>query len=295
MDAFRLDQLFADARTRLRAAGVDTPELDARLLVEWATGTTRLHLISTPEMVIPSEIADKLGSILARRVAGEPVHRIIGSRAFYGLQFRLSAETLEPRPDTEALIDLVVPHLEKMVEANGIADILDMGTGTGAIAITLATRFERLRAVGVDIAPGALATARLNAHDTDVSSRFAALQSDWYANVRGRFDLIVSNPPYIPHHDIAELSREVREHDPLAALDGGSDGLDFYRALALGASDYLYKGGMIAVEIGAGQADDVERIFAQSDYQLKEVASDLGGHKRALLFVAKSAETRPGI
>lgn len=282
--AIRLDQLFSQARDALRGGDIATPELDARLLVEWATQTTRIDMISTPEQLIAAELADKARKAWSRRVAGEPVHRIIGSRDFYGLNFRLSAQTLEPRPDTEALIDLVKPFLREKIAENGVADIVDMGTGTGAIAITLLKQFEDLRAVGVDIALGALETARINAGDAEVSARYATLHSDWFANVTGRYDLIVSNPPYIPHREIAELSREVREHDPITALDGGEDGLNFYRSLALHAARYLYKNGMIAVEIGAGQAQDVTDLFGACGFQLERTAQDLGGHERALLF-----------
>jgi release factor glutamine methyltransferase len=164
-----------------------------------------------------------------------------------------------------------------------------MGTGTGAIAISLLHKFEKLNGIGLDVADGALAMARINAVANGVSHRFAALKSDWFANVSGKFHLIVSNPPYIPSRDIEDLSREVREHDPMAALDGGDDGLNFYRALASEARAYLYNDGMIAVEIGAGQFDDVSAIFESADFHLTNVASDLGGHRRAMVFIHKAA------
>ncbi len=177
------------------------------------------------------------------------------------MPFRLSAATLEPRPDTEVLVELVIPALEALAGKNSVLELLDMGTGTGAIVISLLHRFEHAHGIGLDMAEGALAMARINAVANGVSDRFAALKSDWFQNVSGLFHLIVSNPPYIPHEDIAELSREVRNHDPLAALDGGADGLNFYRALAQKAADHLYKDGMVAVEIGAGQFQDVEALL----------------------------------
>ncbi|MFW7357683.1 MAG: peptide chain release factor N(5)-glutamine methyltransferase [Brucella sp.] len=284
----RLDRLMADARTRLRVAGLDTPDLDARLLVEWATGKTRLDLISEPEQLVDSAAIETLSDALDRREKGEPVHRIMGVREFFGLPFRLSAATLEPRPDTEVLVELVIPALETLAGKNSVLELLDMGTGTGAIVISLLHRFEHAHGIGLDMAEGALAMARINAVANGVSDRFAALKSDWFQNVSGRFHLIVSNPPYIPHEDIAELSREVREHDPLAALDGGADGLNFYRALAQKAADHLYKDGMVAVEIGAGQFQDVEALFESAGFSLAGDASDLGGHRRAMLFAHKS-------
>ena len=289
MSGERLDALMIASRVQLRAAKLDTPDLDAQLLVEWVTGATRLDLISSPEKLIAEEQIAKLNDALERRISGEPVHRIIGMREFYGLPFRLSPETLEPRPDTEALVDLVSPYVEKLIDTHGRALMLDMGTGTGAIAISLLHKFEKLYGVGLDVADGALAMARINAAQNGVSDRFAALKSDWFSTVTGRFHLIVSNPPYIPHQEITALSREVREHDPMAALDGGADGLDFYRALASEAKEYLYEGGIVAVEIGAGQFDDVGAIFESAGFRLSDSASDLGGHRRAMVFTQKDA------
>ncbi|WP_139974900.1 peptide chain release factor N(5)-glutamine methyltransferase [Ochrobactrum sp. CGA5] len=277
-----------DARARLRAAELDTPDLDARILVEWATGKTRLDLISAPEQFVDSAAVEALSDALDRREKGEPVHRIMGIREFFGLPFRLSPATLEPRPDTEVLVELVIPALEEIAVQNGTLELLDMGTGTGAIIISLLHRFERAHGIGLDMAEGALAMARINAVANGVGDRFAALKSDWFQNVSGRFHLIVSNPPYIPHEDIAGLSREVREHDPLAALDGGADGLNFYRALAQKAADHLYKDGMVAVEIGAGQFQDVQALFESAGFSLAGDASDLGGHRRAMLFAHRS-------
>ncbi len=287
--AERLDVLMVEARSRLRATGSETPDLDARLLLEWATGATRLDLVLRPEKLIEGAQAEALREAVMRREGGEPVHRIIGVREFYGLPFQLSPETLEPRPDTETLVELVVPSIESLMAKHHRVELLDMGTGTGAIVIALLKRFEHLHGVAVDISEGALATARINAVTNGVSARFAALHSDWFASVSGRFHMIVSNPPYIPHDDIVELSREVREHDPHAALDGGMDGLDFYRALAEHAGAYLYEDGMVAVEIGAGQFHDVKALFEKANFLLVGDACDLGGHRRAMIFAQKHA------
>lgn len=292
MSGERLDQLMIFARKQLREGEIDTPDLDAQLLVEWITGATKLDLISSPEKLIDEDQVAQLNQALERRIAGEPVHRIIGAREFYGLPFRLSPETLEPRPDTEALIELVSPYVEKLIEQHGQALMLDMGTGTGAIAISLLHQFEKLNGIGLDVADGALAMARINAASNGVSQRFAVLKSDWFSNVRGQFHMIVSNPPYIPHEDIAALSREVREHDPMAALDGGADGLDFYRALANQAAQYLVDDGIVAVEIGAGQFDDVVALFESEGFHFANVANDFGGHRRAIVF---TQESRSGI
>lgn len=288
----RLDKLTNSARKRLALAGVDTPDLDAQLLVEYITNTTRLDLISRPELMVDGESARKLGFLLERRISGEPVHRIIGMREFYGLPFRLTCETLEPRPDTESLVELVTPFIEKLINQHGSVDVLDMGTGTGAIIITLLHKFKKMHGIGLDQSADALATARINAAINGVSNRFAALKSDWLAEVSGKFHLIISNPPYIPRQEIATLSPEVRDYDPVVALDGGIDGLDFYRALAKGGTEFLYEDGMIAVEIGAGQCDDVSAIFEQAGFDLLNTAIDLGGHRRALIFGTRRCDEK---
>lgn len=284
MQDVRLDQVALRARQRLRAANLDTPDLDAQLLLEWATATTRLELITCPERSVPAEQAALLEAALTRRCQGEPVHRIIGMREFYGLPFQLSPDTLEPRPDTETLIELVLPFIKQHVAQQGVAELIDMGTGTGAIAISLLAQVAELHATAVDISAGALAMARINAVNNGVASRFAAVKSNWFSQISGKFHFIVSNPPYIPAKHVADLSREVREHDPLRALDGGADGLDFYRSLAAESSSYLTDNGMVAVEIGAGQYDDVKALFAIDGFALVADGRDLAGHYRAMVF-----------
>lgn len=264
----------------LQQAGIEQARLDARLLVEWVTATGRLDALLRPELALTPAQSAKLDAALQRRINGEPTHRIIGRRGFYGLDFALSADTLEPRPDTETLIDLVLPFLQ--AQANPTA--LDMGTGSGAIAITLLHTVPQLYVTAVDISAGALATAQQNAVQAGVEARFTPLTSDWFANVSGRFDLIVSNPPYIPHGDIAALDQSVRDFDPLRALDGGADGLDFYRLLAVQSRQFLKPQGKIAVEIGIRQKEDVTALFIAAGFTLAAAKADLGGIARALLF-----------
>lgn len=288
-----LGQLLCTVRQKLRQASVDRLEpqsgiaiadLEARILVQWATDCSLSTLISSPEQLVSIEVEDTLQAAVKRRINGEPVYRIIGQREFYGLQFCLNTDTLEPRPDTETLVDAVLPFLQQAVARNEVADLLDMGTGTGAIAVSLLHEVKEARAVGVDIAAGALEMARLNAANAGVSSRFAALQSDWFEAVTGRFDIIVSNPPYIPFEEVGRLADEVRYFDPFIALDGGADGLNFYRSLAKHAGQYLSDKGVVAVEIGAGQGSDIIAIFAEYSLQLIDAADDLGGHQRVLIF-----------
>ncbi|MGD9914425.1 MAG: peptide chain release factor N(5)-glutamine methyltransferase [Rhizobiaceae bacterium] len=274
-----LSELLREASAALE--GIDTATLDARLLVEHFTGTTRADAVSRPEQaVVPGAVA-AVRAALARRAAGEPTHRIIGWREFYGLRLALSPDTLEPRPDTEALVDLVLPVLR---EVEGECRVLDLGTGTGAIALALLSQLPQAIALATDIASGAVEQARRNAETLGLSARFAALRSDWFSAVDGRFHGIVSNPPYISDKDFAALPREVRDFDPHRALKGGADGLDPYRILASGAASHLEPAGVVAVEIGYDQLADVAGIFRQSGFTLRNVGKDLGGHDRALMF-----------
>lgn len=279
-----LSVLHAAARRRLAEAGVATPELDARILVEEFSGTTRTDAVARPEMEIEPGRVGSVEAAVARRIAGEPVHRILGWREFFGLRLELSAETLEPRPDTETLVELALPFVAARIAETGACSILDLGTGTGAVALALLSRARQATGLGTDISAGALATAARNAHMNGLNDRFATVNSDWFAHVEGRFDAIVSNPPYVAEHERLELAPDVLEFDPQAALFGGRDGLDAYRAIAAGATPHLEPGGIVAVEIGHRQRQAVTALFAAAGWQAEAAAQDLGGRDRALLF-----------
>ncbi len=272
------------ARARLREAGVETPDLDARILVEHFSGTNRTDAILSPDRTLDQVTVDAVEAALDRRISGEPTHRILGYREFYGLKLKLSAGTLEPRPDTETLVDKVLPYLREQVKAGERPRILDLGTGTGAIALALLSAVPEASAVGVDISSDALATAQANAEALGLSDRFEARSSDWFSAIPEKFHAIVSNPPYIRTQAVNALSREVRGFDPERALDGGEDGLDAYRTIASQAASHLEHGGCVAVEIGFDQRLDVERLFLRAGYALNEVGVDLGGHQRVLVF-----------
>lgn len=264
-------------------AGADA-SLEARLLVEHFAATRRIDALIDPGMEVDAIRVRAVEDAARRRAAGEPVHRIIGRKEFYGLRFRLSDATLEPRADTEALVDLALPLLRRRAEQGAGASLLDLGTGTGAIAIALLKQEPRAVATATDISADALAIAAGNADLNGVGERFDPLPSDWFGEVDGKFDLIVSNPPYIRSRDIEALAIEVRDHDPRAALDGGADGADCYRAIAAGAGGHLKPGGIVAVEIGYDQKAIVSAIFAARRFSLMAEARDLGGHDRALAF-----------
>lgn len=279
-----LGSLVATVRRALREAGKPDAALDARLIVEHAAGVSRTDLLLDPGRPVAADRAGAALAMLERRLAGEPVHRILGHREFYGLRLSLSAGTLEPRPDTEALVDLALPFVRAAADAHGQCRVLDLGTGTGAVALALLVAEPRANALATDICADALATAAANADMTGNAARMRTLRSRWYDAIEGRFHIIVSNPPYIASDEIAMLAPEVRAHDPLAALDGGPDGLDAYRAIAAGAGAHLEPDGVVAVEIGIGQQAAVEAIFAGCGFALVCGADDLGGVLRALAF-----------
>lgn len=280
-DAATLGALLARARGALLAAGRTDPAGDARRLCEAACEASLADFVAHPDRPAPPGAEARLDRLVARRIAGEPVHRILGWRGFHGLTLTLSAETLEPRPDTEALVDLV---LERFGGSTRPFRILDLGTGSGAIALALLCALPNARAIGSDIAPGALETARGNARANGLEARFETIHSRWFDAIEGVFDIIVSNPPYIRTGEIAGLPEEVRRYDPQAALDGGLDGLAAYRAIAAGARARLAADGYVAVEIGYDQKIDVVSIFRDAGFAPAGEAADLAGHDRALAF-----------
>ncbi|MER8828434.1 peptide chain release factor N(5)-glutamine methyltransferase [Mesorhizobium sp. M0938] len=279
-----LGPLLKAARARLAAAAVADPALDARLIVEHFSGTTRTQAIADPERRVDAGAIAAIDAALRRRIAGEPVHRILGHREFYGLRLSLSPETLEPRPDTETLVEAVLPFVKTTAEREGECRILDLGTGTGAIALALLSAVPAARATGVDISQDALGTAMRNAEELGLASRFQVLKSDWFEKVFGRYHVIAANPPYISSIDIENLQDEVRGFDPRRALDGGADGLSSYRIIAAEAAGFLEAEGRIAVEIGHTQCKDVTDIFFEAGYMPAGVFRDLGGNDRVLIF-----------
>ncbi|MGE3769662.1 MAG: peptide chain release factor N(5)-glutamine methyltransferase [Bdellovibrionales bacterium] len=269
-----LAELRPKVATFLRNAGVDDAARETSYLLSIALNASRADLLVDRDLSAMEEA--KINMLAARRAAGEPLDRIRGTREFYGLNFGLNEATLSPRADTEALVELVLE------EAPENARLLDLGTGTGCILLTLLHNMRDARGTGVDISDKALVQAQQNARGLEIDADF--IQSDWFENVSGTFDVIVSNPPYVRTQDIGALQTEVRDHDPHAALDGGADGLDAYKTIFANAQKFLNDGGMVAVEIGQGQTDDVVKIASDNGFILRTQKADLAGINRALLF-----------
>lgn len=262
----------------LREAGIESAGLDARLLLEGALATRDLD----PDHTLDAAAAAAFDGFLRRRLAREPVWRILGEREFWGLTFHLSPATLEPRPDSETIVEAALVQLEG--RRDEALALLDLGTGTGCLLLALLSELPRARGLGIDLSDEACRTAAGNAALNGLENRAAFRQGDWTEGLAGPFDLIVSNPPYIPLVEIATLSVEVREHDPMLALDGGADGLGPYRLFASSLPPLLAPGGVIVLEIGAGQGPDVVALMQAGGLEFRGSRHDLGGHERALIF-----------
>ena len=276
--------MLAEARRRFTEAGIADPATDARLLVAGLLKQSSTELLTrSAEKLFPDQIA-MISKARERRLGHEPVHRILGEREFYGLPLQLSAETLEPRPDTEILVDTVLAYLKDLAKAHGDLHILDIGTGTGAICLALLSECPEASGIGSDISADALGTARSNAERHGLQDRFQAVQSSWFENIRGSFHAIVSNPPYIASNVIHDLAPEVTKFDPVAALDGGPDGLDAYHAIAKDAARFMRPDGVLGLEIGYDQRNDVTAIFEAEGFRCLKSVKDYGQNDRALMF-----------
>jgi release factor glutamine methyltransferase len=268
---------------RLQAAGIEEPSLDARLLVGAALGLDLTGLITQATRQLTPEETARLDGYAQRRLAHEPVARILGTREFWGLPFRLSEATLVPRPDTETVVELALEIFRERTIAGRRPRIADIGTGSGAILLALLHEIPEAFGVGTDLSLTALHTARSNAAMLGLADRAAFVACSYASALHGPFDLIVSNPPYIPGGEIPKLSIEVREHDPHLALDGGNDGYDAYRVLIPQAAERLAPGGALIVEAGQGQAEDIETLMTAAALTVdRPPRADLAGILRAV-------------
>jgi release factor glutamine methyltransferase len=267
---------------RFRDAGLDSPELDARILVGHALGMDHTALVAAAAQPLGANAAADIARLAARRLAGEPVARIVGTKEFWGLSFIVTPAVLVPRPETETVVELALTLVDQQGERTRALRIADLGTGSGALLLALLTELPNAGGIGTDIDAQALAVAQRNAARLGLAARVAFLRGDYASALQGPFDLIVSNPPYVASRDIEGLAPEVRDHDPPHALDGGADGLAAYRVIAADAPRLLGRGGRLVVEIGAGQQRDVEALFTKEGLAMTACRHDLSGIVRAL-------------
>lgn len=275
-----LVQAWTQARKRLEAAGVDGPVIDARLLLEAATGASRTDILTDPHRILTAAQLDALETLLVRREAREPVSHILGRKGFWTVELKVTADVLTPRPDTETIVDALLKSLPEAAPMR----LLDLGTGSGAILLALLAERPAWTGVGVDISPAALEVARENAALLRLEDRAAFVHASWTEGQPDHaFDAVASNPPYIPSGDIAALEPEVSVHEPRLALDGGPDGLDAYRHLAPEVLRVLKPGGVFALEIGHDQGAAVEALMQRAGAGFCRVISDLGKHDRVVI------------
>jgi release factor glutamine methyltransferase len=268
---------------RFKSGAIDSAELDARILVGAALGLDLTGVIAAASRPLTADESKRIEEFAQRRLGGEPVARILGLREFWGLPLRLSAATLVPRPDTETVVELALEIVRAGLPLNCQLRIADLGTGSGAILLALLSELPDARGFGTDISVAALRTASRNADRLGLARRAAFIACDYAAALSGPFDLIVSNPPYIRSADIAGLATEVRNHDPLLALDGGPDGLDAYRAIIPEAARLLAAGGALVVEAGHGQSGQIQGLMMAAGLTLDRPAkADLAGVRRAV-------------
>ncbi|RMD90175.1 MAG: peptide chain release factor N(5)-glutamine methyltransferase [Alphaproteobacteria bacterium] len=271
-------EALAWASRRLREAGVEGPERDARILLAHALGVDRARLVLMLPEPVPEAARRRLEAAVAARAARQPVAQIIGERLFHGLRLKVTPDVLDPRPETETLVETAL--------AAPFGRVLDLGTGSGAILLALLAARPEATGLGTDISEAALAVARENARRLELEQRASFRRADWWEGITGRFDLIVSNPPYIGEAEIAALAPETRDWEPRAALTPGADALAAYRAIAAGAAEHLAPQGRLIVETGAGQAEEVARIFAAAGLLDPRLVADLDGRPRVVAATA---------
>jgi release factor glutamine methyltransferase len=267
---------------QFRAAGIDGPELDARVLIGHALGLDHAGLAGAATQQLSDLTAVDIARFAARRLSGEPVARILGRKEFWSLPLAVTPAVLVPRPETETVVELALALLDQDGERTPPVRIADLGTGSGAILLALLSELPNAQGIGTDIDAGALDVARANARQLGLGGRAEFALCDYCGPLEGPFDLVVSNPPYVASADIATLAREVRDHDPRHALDGGVDGLAAYRAIAADAPRLLSPAGHLVVEIGAGQEHQVSELFAAAGLAIAGMRHDLAGMARAI-------------
>lgn len=268
------NNLYLDVRRRLREAGVEAATLEARELVSFGTGKTKEELMRDGSLYTSPEIEARVEELLERHLEGEPVAYLIGEWEFYGLPLDISPEVLIPRPDTEILVQQLIEDAKALEEVR----ILDLCAGSGCIGLAAASQLPKSRVVLGEYSEGALKVCRQNIRRNGLSGRVIPVRMDALEKPErnyGEFHCIVSNPPYIPHGDIAGLDESVRDYEPILALDGGEDGLDFYRAISEKWKDNLLPGGRLYFEVGIGQADSVLRIMRSQGFGDIQIVKDL--------------------
>ena len=261
-------------------SGIDTAELDARLILKEILSFDDKELIIRENYNIPEGIIREIFAIEERRLKGEPISKIFKKRDFYKSKFIISNDVLDPRPETELIVEIANKYIKK----NDVKNILDLGTGSGCILLSVLKENKMINGLGIDLSKEAINIAQKNSKKLQVEKQSNFLISNWMESINFKFDIVVSNPPYIPSKDIKKLSKDVKKFDPLISLDGGEDGLSCYRLIVKDLKRVITKNAIIIIEIGCNQSKLVEEIFKKNDFKLIKKYNDINGLDRVLTF-----------
>ena len=279
--------LLSDLQTaiakKLFDSGIETSSLDSRIILKEVFCFDEKELILNSQLIVTKNKISEADKILARRISGEPVSKIFGKRDFYESTFLISEDVLDPRPETELIIEIA----NNFILDKGYKNFIDLGTGSGCIILSILKDNKSLRALGIDISNKAINIAQKNCSNLNLEKQATFLVSNWLSKVSGSYDLIISNPPYIPSKDVDALSANVKNYDPLISLDGGEDGLKCYRQIAEDINRVIGKNGRVVLEIGYNQAEDVIKIFESKDFIFLDKYIDINGLDRILTFESK--------
>ena len=268
---------------KLFDSGIETSSLDSRIILKEVFCFDEKELILNSQLIVTKNKISEVNKILARRISGEPVSKIFGKRDFYKSTFLISEDVLDPRPETELIIEIA----NNFILDKGYKNFIDLGTGSGCIILSILKDNKSLSALGIDISNKAINIAQKNCSNLNLEKQATFLVSNWLSKVSGSYDLIISNPPYIPSKDVDTLSANVKNYDPLISLDGGEDGLKCYRQIAEDINRVIGKNGRVVLEIGYNQAEDVIKIFESKDFIFLDKYIDINGLDRILTFESK--------
>ena len=260
--------------------GIETPELDARIILKEVLSLDDKDLILKESLDIPEEMIEKIITIESRRLNGEPISKIFKKRDFYNSTFVISNDVLDPRPETELIVEIANNYINK----NEVKNILDLGTGSGCILLSILNENRMINGLGIDLSKEAISIAKQNSKKLNLETQSNFLVSNWMSSVNYKYDLVVSNPPYIASEDIKKLSKSVKIYDPILSLDGGEDGLNSYRLIASDLKRIISMNALIIIEIGYNQSLEVIDIFKKNDFKLIKKYNDINGLDRVLTF-----------
>ena len=260
--------------------GIETPELDARIILKEVLSLDDKDLILKESLDISNEMIEKIIAIESRRLNGEPISKIFKKRDFYNSTFLISNDVLDPRPETELIVEIANNYIDK----NEVKNILDLGTGSGCILLSILKENKMINGLGIDLSKDAISIAKQNSKKLNLETQSNFLISNWMSSVNYKYDLVVSNPPYIASEDIKKLSKSVKIYDPILSLDGGDDGLNSYRLIASDLKRVVSKNALIIIEIGYNQSLQVIEIFKKNNFKLIKKYNDINGLDRVLTF-----------